>query len=361
MAGRATGRGRVSRNEVTQRDTPATIRTSEIVMDKLEWNVNRRRLTDTVAGLDGRLLLAIGVGSGAEARALHHALTDVEEAGAVPDYVGGFVYFVSGYLCAAAHGLPDLGYILRGEIVRQTDIIEQATWMAALDRGNEAHPLGVDIDTGYGTEPSAVALTCRQVHKQGAAYVQIEDQHSINKSCGHMAGSRGEGKKVVDAAEMIATRLAPALAYAGAQEDLLVAARTDALSSLGIDEAIERAIAYADAGAQIVFVEAPESEEQLARIGADLAGSSALNVANMVEGSPRTPYLSPRRTHELGFDIALYPIGALLTGHEAATRYFDALVRGRPGEAGPGAETCFTDFNQVIGGEQTERWNRFFD
>jgi len=179
-------------------------------MSEAAWRVDRQNLRKLVGGLDGRILVAIGVANGAEARQLHHTICELQDQKAVPDYVGGFVFFVSGFLCAAEHGLPDLGYILRSEIARQIDIIEQATWMAALDTGTPAFPIGVDIDTGYGNEPSSVLLTCRQVHKQGAQYVQIEDQYSINKSCGHMEGSRGSGKEIVSAEEMIERRLAPA-------------------------------------------------------------------------------------------------------------------------------------------------------
>jgi len=123
------------------------------------WRVERRNLTKLVDELGGRLLLAVGVASGAEARQLHHTLHELGERGQVPDYIGGVVVFVSGYLTAASHGLPDLGYVLRSEIARQTDVIEQATWLAALDTGGPALPIGVDIDTGYGGEPSAVLLT----------------------------------------------------------------------------------------------------------------------------------------------------------------------------------------------------------
>jgi hypothetical protein len=137
-------------------------------MAGISWKAERVRLKDLVAKRDGRILVAIGVAHGAEARQLHHTIYELYDQNAVPDFIGGFITFVSGYLCAAAHGLPDLGYILRTEIVHQTDIIEQATWMAALDTGRPAFPVGVDVDTGYGNEPSSIVLTCRQVYKQGA-------------------------------------------------------------------------------------------------------------------------------------------------------------------------------------------------
>jgi 2-methylisocitrate lyase-like PEP mutase family enzyme len=326
------------------------------------WRVERQNLTRLVDALDRRLLVAIGVASGAEARQLHHTLHELGARNEVPDYIGGFAVFVSGYLTAAGHGLPDLGYVLRSEIARQTDVIEQATWLAALDTASPALPIGVDIDTGYGGEPSAVLLTCRQVHKQGAQYVQIEDQAGVSKSCGHMAGARGTGKEIVSADEMITARLEPAVAYAAAQDDLLVMARTDALAREGFDAALERGLRYAAAGAKLVFIEAPESSEQLERIPRALAGSGALAVANMIEGSPKTPYRSPEQLHRLGYGIALYPIGSLLAARGAQERYYAHLGRGENAmpAAGEAPERSFDDFNRVIGRGQTETWNRLF-
>jgi 2-methylisocitrate lyase-like PEP mutase family enzyme len=331
-------------------------------MSEAAWRVDRQNLRKLVGGLDGRILVAIGVANGAEARQLHHTICELQDQQAVPDYVGGFVFFVSGFLCAAEHGLPDLGYILRSEIARQIDIIEQATWMAALDTGTPAFPIGVDIDTGYGNEPSSVLLTCRQVHKQGAQYVQIEDQFSINKSCGHMEGSRGLGKEIVSAEEMIERRLAPAIRYARSQNDLMVMARTDALAVDGFDEALRRARLYAEAGAEILFVEAPENDGQLEQIPREFAGSDVLNVANMIEGGPKTPYRSPGELHRMGYQVALYSIGSLLAGRAAQRRYYGILGRGesvmRSDEVRP--EHWFKGFDRVIGHEQTEAWNRMF-
>jgi methylisocitrate lyase len=328
----------------------------------INWKASRLNLKKMVAEREGRILVGIGVATGAEARQLHHTVHELYEQNAVPDFIGGFITFVSGYLCAASHGLPDLGYILRAEITRQTDIVEQATWMAALDTKRPAFPIGVDIDTGYGNEPSSVILTCHHVRKQGAQYVQIEDQYSINKSCGHMAGPRGAGKEIISAEEMIERRIRPAVAYAECQEDLTVMARTDAIAVNGIKEAIRRAHLYAEAGAKMVFIEAPTSEEELQQSADAFKGGEALSLANMIEGSPKTPYKSPRELQEMGFGIALYCIGPLLAGRAAQQRYFSIVGRGlsvmRSLEDRPGR--WFDGFNAVIGREQTEAWNNFF-
>jgi len=331
--------------------------------EPITWKADRQNLTEMVANRDGRILVAIGVANGAEARQLHHTIYELYDQKAVPDYIGGFITFVSGYLCAASYGLPDLGYILRAEIAQHTNIIEQATWMAALDTGTPAFPIGVDIDTGYGNEPSSVILTCRHVHKQGAQYVQIEDQYAINKSCGHMAGPRGTGKVVISTEEMIELRLRPALSYAASQDDFLVMARTDAIAAFGIEEAMNRARRYADAGAHIIFIEAPEDEIQLARAADEFKGSETLSLANMIEGSPKTPYKSPRELHAMGFGIALYCIGPLLAGRAAQQRYFNIVGRGASVMAGADMrpERWFEGFNRVIGREQTEAWNLFFE
>ncbi|MDD5082360.1 MAG: isocitrate lyase/PEP mutase family protein [Dehalococcoidales bacterium] len=331
-------------------------------MLNIDWKVKRQSLKELIAQRDGRILVGIGVANGAEARQLHHSIYELYDQDAVPDFIGGFVTFVSGYLCAAAHGLPDMGYILRGEIVHQTDIIEQATWLAALDTGKPAFPIGVDIDTGYGNEPASILLTCRQVHKQGAQYVQIEDQYAINKSCGHMEGPTGAGKLLISAEEMIETRLKPAVSYAESQDDLMVMARTDAIASLGIDEAVRRANLYVEAGARLIFIEAPEDDEQLARAAAEFKHSPVLSLANMIEGSPKTPYKSPLELHDMGFGMALYCIGPLLAGRATQRRYFSIVGRGESVMAGTDLrpERWFEGFHEVIGRQQTEHWNRFF-
>ena len=83
-------------------------------MNEVSWKVERQNLKEMIANLDGRMILAFGLANGAEARQLHHTIHELYDQDAVPDFIGGFVSFVSGYLCAAGYGLPDLGYILRG-------------------------------------------------------------------------------------------------------------------------------------------------------------------------------------------------------------------------------------------------------
>lgn len=325
----------------------------------INWNAKRLNLRQMVAERDGRILLAIGVSNGVEARQLHHCIHELYDQKAVPDYIGGFITFVSGYLCAATYGLPDMGYILRHEIVEHTNIIEQATWLAALDSGKPAFPIGVDIDTGYGNEPSSIVLTCRQVHKQGGQYVQIEDQYAINKTCGHMDGALGSGKQTVSAEEMVGLRLKPAVDYARSQEDLMVMARTDAVAADGFAEGVRRGHLYAENGAELIFIEALLSDQQLADAAGEFRNSSALLVANMIEGSPKTPYKSPRELHEMGFGVALYCVGLGLATRAAQQRYFNILGRGASVTEGIELDTnrWFEGFNRIIGRQQTEKFN----
>lgn len=322
----------------------------------------RRRLGDLVRDLGGRILVVVGVANGAEARLLHAALFELERTKAIPDFIGGFVTFVSGFLCAADRGLPDLGYVLRDEIARTVDTVEQATWLAALDTGTRAWPLGADIDTGYGNEPTAVLLSCRQMHKQGASYVQIEDQYGLNKTCGHIDGARGAGKRVVSLEEMLTSRLRPALAYAREHEEFFVMARTDAGGPLGIDEALRRARAFGAEGAPMIFVEAPQSEAELRRIAAELTDVGALKAANVVEGSSNTPVHSVRDLHAMGYQMGLFPVGARLLAAAGLTAYYDALGRGDQLRAAAGDDPAsrFERYNRVLGRDQMQAWNRLW-
>ena len=329
---------------------------------QLDWHVERLNLKKMIAQKGDRILVGVGVSNGYEARQFHHTIHDLAQQNAIPDFIGGFITFVSGYLCAASNGLPDMGYILRSEIAHHTNIIEQATWLAAMDTGKPAFPIGVDIDTGYGNEPASVVLTCRQVHKQGAPYVQIEDQYAINKTCGHMDGSRGGGKEVISAEEMVDLRLKPAVAYADHQSDLLVMARTDAIAPFGFEEGIRRGHLYTEAGAKLLFIEALLDDRQLADAAAEFKSSPALIIANMIEGSPKTPYKSPLELHRMGYDLALYCIGGMLSGRVAQQRYYSIIGRGDSVMSGleERPERWFDGFNRVIGREQTENINRFF-
>ena len=205
------------------------------------------------------------------------------------------VLFVSGYGVAATRlGLPDFGYLTAPEIVAAaTAICESAG----------AVPVIVDADTGYGNALN-VRRTVRDLIRAGAAGIVLEDQ-VWPKRCGHM-----QGKQVIAVEEQVA-KLRAAREAAG-DEDLFIVARTDARAPLGLDAAIERALAYREAGADATFVEAPRSLEELAEIARRVPGRK---LANMVERG-LTPLLTPAELGAIGFDMIVHPLTALY----AATR-----------------------------------------
>lgn len=206
----------------------------------------------------------------------------IEQAGFEAVYVSG-AGLTNTYL-----GMPDLGLLSVSELVGHVAAMADSVSI----------PLVVDADTGFGNALN-VQRTVRQLERAGAAAIQLEDQVSPKK-CGHFAG-----KDVVSQEEMVGK--VRAAVDARLDEDMLVIARTDALSTEGIEAACERAVAYSEAGADILFVEAPRTREQLEYIIANVPG---IHMANMVEGG-LTPLMSRAELAELGFGVALYANAAM--------------------------------------------------
>ncbi|MDT5199708.1 MAG: hypothetical protein QOH34_1230 [Mycobacterium sp.] len=194
-------------------------------------------------------------------------------------------YMTGAGVAASGFGLPDIG------LVTGTEMAERARMLVGV-LGDV--PLIADADTGYGAAMNVVR-TVRLYEQAGVAAIQLEDQ-VFPKRCGHLSD-----KHVIDAAEFEQT-LAAAL---GARDDdgLLVVARTDARAPLGLDAAIERANRYARAGADVIFVEAPQSIEEIERIARDV---TAPLLINLVLGG-MTPLESATRLQELGYAIAIHP------------------------------------------------------
>ena len=235
----------------------------------------------------GNTLVAPGVFDLISARMLNQHPVDAA-------YMTGFGV-VASYL-----GLPDAG------LATYTDMVDRASRIAeAVDM-----PLIADADTGYGGLLN-VRHTIRGYEAAGVAAIQIEDQE-FPKKCGHTPGRR-----VISVDDMV--RKVKVAVDSRSSGDMMIIARTDARTALGLDEALRRAEAYAEAGADILFVEAPESEEELAQIGRSF---DLPLVANMVEGGS-TPVLPRERLAELGFQIAIYPAAGFL----AAAAALDATYR----------------------------------
>jgi 2-methylisocitrate lyase-like PEP mutase family enzyme len=240
--------------------------------------------------------------------------------------LGFDVVFISGYSVSATRlGEPDFGFLT------QTEMVDAAR---AVCRVSTA-PVIVDADTGYGNAVN-VLRTVRELQDAGAAGVFLEDQ-VWPKKCGHMAG-----KRVVESAEH-AAKIRAAVDARG-ERDLFVVARTDARQPLGLEDAIERCLAYKEAGADALFVEAPQSIEELERIAASLPGPL---VANMVERGV-TPHLSCSELRELGFSLVICPLAALY----AATRaVIEVLTELRDQETTAGAYermVTFDEFNALV-------------
>lgn len=203
--------------------------------------------------------------------------------------------YMTGYGTVASHlGLPDAG------LATYTDMVGRVTQIC----GGTRTPLVADADTGYGGLLN-VRHTVRGYEHAGAQAIQIEDQETPKK-CGHTTGRR-----VVPIADMVAK--VKVAVESRASRDTLIIARTDARTELGLDEALRRGEAYARAGADLVFVESPETEEEIRRIGAALKGTWL--VANVVQAGARTPEVPSKTLQEMGYALAIYPS----LPHKAAT------------------------------------------
>jgi len=198
------------------------------------------------------------------------------------------VYITGAGVTNARLGVPDLGLITLSELA---DIVEGV-------RGAVSIPIVVDADTGFGG-PLNVRRTVQTLERRGANAIQLEDQ-TFPKRCGHFTGT-----EVIPAAEMVA-KLHAALDARG-DPDTLIIARTDARQRLGLQDALDRAQRYREAGADLIFVEAPESAGELAEIGRRI---DAPLLVNMVEGGA-TPQLPASELSALGFSVVLYANAAL--------------------------------------------------
>jgi len=219
------------------------------------------------------------------------------------------VMFISGYSVSGSRlGLPDFGYLTQTEVADAARSVCSAT----------ALPVIVDADTGYGNPLSAMR-TARLLAGAGGAGIFLEDQE-WPKKCGHFAG-----KRVVPAGDWLA-KLQAVLDLRAEGVDLFLVARTDARAAVSLDEAIDRAKAARDLGVDAIFVEAPEGIDDLERVAKEVEG--VIRVANMIEGG-RTPLLTPKELHDLGYDLIVTPLSAIfaaakavLAGHRALEEHY---------------------------------------
>lgn len=234
--------------------------------------------------------------------------------------------YLSGGAVARSMGIPDIG------LVTMSESIERATQVASVI----TIPVIADADTGYG---NAVNLwrTVREFERAGVAAIHIEDQITP-KRCGHL-----DGKEVISLSEM-AQKLQAALA-ARTDPDFCIIARTDARAVNGFDDAIERARAFTKIGVDAIFVEAPQSEEELAEIPRRLPDIPLL--VNVFKGG-KTPMLSADRLEELGYRIAIYPSETQRAAIHAMRNALSTLKREGTTESIDNALTTFKERDRVV-------------
>lgn len=238
----------------------------------------------------GDLLIAPGIFDGMSVR--------------IAEQVGFKALYMTGFGTVGSHlGVPDAG------LASYRDMVERVRVFAGLS----SVPVICDADTGFGGLLN-VEHTVKGYEAAGASAIQLEDQE-FPKKCGHTPG-----RKVIPIEQAVA-KIKVAV-EARSSPDFLIIARTDARTNLGLDEALRRGRAFADAGADILFVESPESEEEMARIGATLGDVPLL--VNAVEGG-KTPLLSKERYIELGYQMAIYPATGFLAMGKALTSVYTQL------------------------------------
>ena len=244
----------------------------------------------------------------------------------VADRMGFKALYVTGYGVVASHlGLPDAG------IATYSDMIERVGRIAAMT----ATPIIADADTGYGGLLN-VRHTVRGYEQAGVTAIQLEDQE-FPKKCGHTPNRR-----VVPLEDMV--QKIKVANDSRTSADFLIIARTDSRTALGLDETLRRGNAYARAGADIVFVEAPETEEEMVTIARRI---EAPVMANLVNGG-RTPMLPVARLAEIGFAVAIFPAAGFLSAAAALDGAY-AELRDHGASTGGTPMYSFDQFNQLIG------------
>ncbi|MDQ0456753.1 isocitrate lyase/PEP mutase family protein [Rhizobium paknamense] len=253
----------------------------------------------------------------------------------IADRSGFKALYVTGYGTVASYlGLPDAG------LATYRDMIERIGQIVKMTKT----PVIADADTGYGGLLN-MRHTIRGYEAAGVTAIQIEDQE-FPKKCGHTPNRR-----VIALEDMV--RKIKVACDSRSSADFLIIARTDARTGLGLDEALRRAEAYAQAGADVLFVESPESEAEMQTIAARI---DAPLFANMVNGG-RTPLLSAKRLEEIGYAVAIHPaLGFLSAGAALANAYRDLKENGI---TSPEIDLySFADFNTLLGFEDVWEFER---
>lgn len=238
------------------------------------------------------------------------------------------VYMTGFGTAASVLGQPDVGLLTMSEMVSRA---------AALAAVVGDRPLIADADTGYGN-PINVRRTVREYERAGVAAIHIEDQ-VWPKKCGHM-----EGKQVIPVEEMV--QKIHAAVDARQDPDFVIIARTDANAVYGLEDALHRGRAYREAGADVIFIEAPRSIEELHAIAQAFPDVPLLY--NWAE-SGKTPLLSLEEIHALGYQLVIFPVSMLFAATHALLELLEVLKQGRTPLAFAERKATFSQFTDQIG------------
>jgi carboxyvinyl-carboxyphosphonate phosphorylmutase len=281
------------------------------------------RLTELVRGRE--TILAPGAYDALTARI-------IEQAGFPAVYMTGFG------TSASLLGRPDVGLLTMSQMVDNARRIAQAVDV----------PVIADADTGYGNALNVIR-TVQEYERAGVSAIHMEDQ-VMPKKCGHI-----ENKQVIAASEM--TEKIHAAVEARRSDDFLIIARTDARAVEGLESALRRARAYREAGADILFVEAPQNEDEVAQVARAFPNVPLL--FNWAEGG-KTPPMRLERLKELGYRIVIFPISALLTAAKAVRAVLvEIKAEGTPIRSFPD-RTSFQEFNEMIGLDEIQQIEKRF-
>jgi 2-methylisocitrate lyase-like PEP mutase family enzyme len=240
---------------------------------------------------------------------------------------GARAIYMTGFgVAGAGFGVPDIGLVSASEMIERVGVVAGACGSV---------PLIADGDNGHGGPLNAAKLA-RAYERAGAAAIQLEDQ-VLPKRCGHM-----EDKEVVSRAE--AARKIRAAAEARDSKAFKIIARTDARATHGLDEALARGDDFLKAGADVLFIEAPRSDEEMRRVAETFKGVPLL--INLVEDG-KTPLLSVGELEALGYRIVLYPISALLAVTRRLEEVYDLLLAGDRISL-DGSRSSFAHYNEIM-------------
>ncbi len=239
---------------------------------------------------------------------------------------------VSGFGLSATYlGLPDMAFLSFSEVLHFSKNIIDSVEI----------PVMVDADTGYGNAVNAMHVTSEFV-KAGAAGMNIEDQ-LFPKRCGHL-----EGKRIIPMEEMVLKIKACRKAADELDPDFVINARTDAIAVSGVEDAIKRGNAYAEAGADLIFVEAPRSVEQIKHVIEYIDAPVSINLMDAVVGG-KTPLIAIETLRELGVGRISIPVGPLFAAIKGMVNYLDAIKGDHLAEGRTDLVADFGFFKELVG------------